>query len=166
MEKAQQYVCLDVERYNTLLKAHTNMGCLDETEKLTQEIWTKGVRANRVTFNELLHARVFASAGAGGRPGPIKTSAASGLLDRRGVNRAGASSLLSLPLPKRMTEFTCSFGTTSVGPLATNGGENGPLVGKREARDAELPSWTQGWLSSWLLRKSQLCAWLAENQRS
>ena len=44
-------------------------------------------------------------------------------------------------------------------PCATNGGENGPFVGKREARDAELPSWTEGWLYSWLLRKAQLCGW-------
>ena len=45
-----------------------------------------------------------------------------------------------------MTEITISFGTTSVGPLATKGGENGLFVGKREARDAELPSWTEGGL--------------------
>ena len=64
------------------IKTHLNMGCLDEVEKLTQETCTKGIRANRVTFNELLHARAFACAGAGGRPWPMSPSAASGLLDR------------------------------------------------------------------------------------
>ena len=58
------------------------MGCLDEVEKLTQEKCTKGIRANRVTSNELLLAGAFACAGAGGRPWPRSPSAASGLLDR------------------------------------------------------------------------------------
>ena len=113
-----------------------------------REICTKGIRANWVTFNELLHARAFACAGARGRPWPMSPSMQ-----------------LVLTLSKRMTEITISFGT-SVGLLATNGGENGPFVSKREARDAKFPSWAEGWLHSWLLRKAQLCESLAENQRS
>ena len=126
-ETAQQNDRLDDESYKTLLKTHLNMGCLDEAEKFTQEICTKGIRANGVTFNELLHARAFTCAGAGGRPWPMSPSAASGLLDR---GKAEASSLFPLTLSKRMTETTISFGTTSVGLLATNGGENSWLLRK------------------------------------
>ena len=49
-----------------------------------------------------------------GRPGAVSSSAASGLLDRRGENRAGASSLLPLPLPKRLTESAANQLTKSV----------------------------------------------------
>ena len=62
----KQVDCLEVVSYNTLLKAHLNTGCLDEAEKLTQEMCTRGIRAHRVTFNELLHARVLGSVGAAG----------------------------------------------------------------------------------------------------
>ena len=41
-------------------QAHLNAGRLDEAPKLTLEMSSRRVRANRVTFNELLHARVFA----------------------------------------------------------------------------------------------------------
>ena len=150
-EMAQQNDRLDDERYKTLLKSHLNMGCLDEAERLTQERCTKGIRANGLTFNELLHARAFACAGAGGRPWHMSPSAAWRLLDR---GKAEASSLLTLTLSKRMTEITISFGTTLVGLLATNGLENGPFVGKREARDAEFPSWAEGWLQSWFVERS------------
>ena len=91
MEEVQLYDCLDDKRYRTLLKAHLSMGCLDEANKLAQDICTKGILANRVMFNELLHARVFASAGARGRPWSMRPSATSGLLDR---GRAAASSLV------------------------------------------------------------------------
>ena len=42
-EKVQQYDCLDDESYRTLLKAHLSMGCLDEADKLSQEICTTGI---------------------------------------------------------------------------------------------------------------------------
>ena len=43
----------------------------------------------------------------------MSSSAASGLLDRRGENRAGASSLLPLPLRERLTESAASQVTKS-----------------------------------------------------
>ena len=55
----QRVDCLDVVSNNTLLKAHLNAGRLDEAEKLAVEMSSRGVRANSVTFNELLHARVL-----------------------------------------------------------------------------------------------------------
>ena len=45
--------------YDTLLKAHVNAGRLDEAEKLKVEMSSRGIRDNRVTFNELLRARVL-----------------------------------------------------------------------------------------------------------
>ena len=99
-EMAQQTDRLDDESYKTLLKAHLRMGCFDEAEELTEGICTKGILANWVTFNELLYARAFACAGAGGCPWPMSPSAASGLLDR---GKTAASSLLPLTLSKRMT---------------------------------------------------------------
>ena len=59
-EEMQRVDCLDVVSYNTLLKAHLNAGRLDEAEELAVEMSSRGVRVNRVTFNELLHARVLA----------------------------------------------------------------------------------------------------------
>ena len=59
-EEMQRVDCLDAVSYNTLLEAHLNAGRLDEAEKLAVEMSSRGVRANRVTFNELLHARVLA----------------------------------------------------------------------------------------------------------
>ena len=59
-EEMQCVDCLDVVSYNTLLKAHLNAGRLDEAEELAVEMSSRGVRANRVMFNELLHARVLA----------------------------------------------------------------------------------------------------------
>ena len=59
-EEMQRVDCLDVVSYNTLLMAHLNAGRLDEAEELAVEMCWRGVRANRVTFNELLHACVLA----------------------------------------------------------------------------------------------------------
>jgi len=57
-EEMREADCLDVVSYNTLLKAHLNNGQLDDAEKLMQEMCVRGVRPNRVAYNELLHARV------------------------------------------------------------------------------------------------------------
>ena len=51
---------LDITSYNTLLNAHLNAGRLDAAPKLIMEMSSRGVRANRVTLNKLLHARFFA----------------------------------------------------------------------------------------------------------
>ena len=50
---------------------------------------------------------------AGAAQAPTSSSAASGLLDRRGVNRVGASSLLPLLLPERLTESAANQLTKS-----------------------------------------------------
>ena len=141
--------CLDDVSTKTLLKAHLYMGCLDEAEKLSQEICTIGIRANRVKFSEFLHARAFASAGAGGRPWSMIPSAASGLLDR---GRAGDSSLIPLPPPKRMTDFTTSWDHVNRSPPDEWCREWS--FRKREVRDSEFPPWG---LHSWFLRGAQLC---------
>ena len=60
LEEMQRVDCLDITSYNTLLNAHLNAGRLDAAPKLTLEMSSRGVRANRVTFNKLRHARVFA----------------------------------------------------------------------------------------------------------
>ena len=160
---AQQNDRLDDESYKTLLKAHLRMGCLDEAEELTEGICTKGILANRVTFNELLHATRFRVRGCQRPPMAHEPFRCVGTPRPR---QSGSQQLVPLTLSKRMTEITISFGTTLVCLLVTNGGENCPFVGKREARNAEFPSWAEGWLHSWLLRKAQLCGSLAENQRS
>ena len=135
------------ESYKTLLKTYLSMDYLDEV-KLMQEKCTKGIRVNRMTFNELLHARAFACMGVGGRPWSMSPSDASGPLDR---DKSEVSSLFPLTLSKRMTKIT---------------GENGSFVWKREVCDTELPSWSEEWLYSWLLAEVQLCGRLTENQLS
>ena len=60
IKEMQRVDCLDIASYNTLFKAHLKASRLDAAPKLTVEMSSKGVRANRVTFNELQHARVFA----------------------------------------------------------------------------------------------------------
>ena len=59
-EKMKRVDCLDVVSYNALLKAHFNTGRLDEPEELAVEMSSRNLRANRMTFNELLHTRVLA----------------------------------------------------------------------------------------------------------
>ena len=60
IKEMQRVDCLDIASYNTLLNAHLKAGRLDAAPKLTVEMSSRGVRANRVTFNKLRHARVFA----------------------------------------------------------------------------------------------------------
>ena len=60
IEEVQRDDCLDVVSYNALFKTHLNAGRLDEAEGLAVETSSRGVRVNRMTFNELLHARVLA----------------------------------------------------------------------------------------------------------
>jgi len=51
---------IDVVGYNTLLKAFLGKGCTQEAHELVKEMAARGLQANKVTFNELLHARVLA----------------------------------------------------------------------------------------------------------
>jgi len=59
-EDMKQLGFLDVVGYNTMLKAHLSRGCTEEARCLLQEMAACGVQANKVTFNELLHAKVIA----------------------------------------------------------------------------------------------------------
>mmetsp|Transcript_71061 Transcript_71061/g.111239 ORF Transcript_71061/g.111239 Transcript_71061/m.111239 type:complete len:1078 (-) Transcript_71061:92-3325(-) len=51
---------IDVVGYNTLLKAYLTKGCTQEAHALLKEMTAAGFQANKVTFNELLHAKVLA----------------------------------------------------------------------------------------------------------
>ena len=141
----QQNDCLDDVSTKTLLKAHLCVGCLDDAEQLTQEMYTIGIRANRVTLNELLHARAFASAGAGGRPWSMIPSAASG------------QERDSFAAAEEDDGFHDFMGPRQLVSSRLNGVENGSFVGKREVRDSEFPLRADGWLHSWFLRGAQLC---------
>merc|ERR1719450_1157567 len=51
---------VDVVGYNTVLKAYLAKGCTKEAHALLKEMVSRGLQANKVTFNELLHAKVLA----------------------------------------------------------------------------------------------------------
>lgn len=51
---------LDVVGYNILLKAYLQKGCTQEAQALAKEMTAAGFQPNKVTFNELLHAKVMA----------------------------------------------------------------------------------------------------------
>merc|ERR1719512_437180 len=50
---------IDVVGYNTMIKALLTQGQFDEARALVKEMGGRGLRANKVTYNELLHARVL-----------------------------------------------------------------------------------------------------------
>jgi len=54
----KQLECADVVSYNTLLKSYLQMNRSDAAERLLQEMTAQGLPANRVTYNELLNAKV------------------------------------------------------------------------------------------------------------
>merc|ERR1719473_656790 len=56
----KQLECADVVSYNTLLKSYLHSNRSDEAHRLLQEMVQRGLPANRVTFNELLNAKVIA----------------------------------------------------------------------------------------------------------
>merc|ERR1719512_671458 len=51
---------IDVVGYNTMIKALLTQGQFDEARALVKEMGGRGLKANKVTYNELLHARVLA----------------------------------------------------------------------------------------------------------
>merc|ERR1719330_2042589 len=51
---------IDVVGYNTMIKARLAQGQFDEARALVKEMSGCGLRANKATYNELLHARVLA----------------------------------------------------------------------------------------------------------
>merc|ERR1719327_769029 len=54
----KQLSCADVVSYNTLLKSYLQQNRSEEAENLLQEMTDRGLPANRVTYNELLNAKV------------------------------------------------------------------------------------------------------------
>ena len=59
-ERHASSIVQGLAKEKSLLNAHFNAIRLDAAPKLTVEMSSRGVRANRVTFNKLRHARVFA----------------------------------------------------------------------------------------------------------
>lgn len=57
-EEMKRRGCVDVVGFNTMLKAHLASGA--QAEALLQEMVARGLRANKVTFNELINAKVVA----------------------------------------------------------------------------------------------------------
>merc|ERR1719310_1652841 len=51
---------VDVVSYNTVLKAYLGLNKFEEAQGLLREMASRGLPANKVTYNELLHARVLA----------------------------------------------------------------------------------------------------------
>jgi len=51
---------VDVVGYNTILKAYLARGYTQEAHDLVKEMVARGLQANKVTYNELLHAKVLA----------------------------------------------------------------------------------------------------------
>lgn len=51
---------VDVVSYNTVLKAYLGLNKIEEAQALLREMSARGLPANKVTYNELLHARVLA----------------------------------------------------------------------------------------------------------
>lgn len=51
---------VDVVGYNTILKAHLQRGQTEQAHALLKEMNARGLKANKVTYNELLHAKVVA----------------------------------------------------------------------------------------------------------
>merc|ERR1719265_3011260 len=52
---------LDVVGYNTVIKAYLARGSIKEAHGLVTEMASRGLHANKVTYNELLHAKVLSS---------------------------------------------------------------------------------------------------------
>jgi pentatricopeptide repeat protein len=59
-QEMKQLNFLDVVGYNILLKAYLAKGCTHEAQALAKEMTAAGFQPNKVTFNELLHAKVVA----------------------------------------------------------------------------------------------------------
>lgn len=59
-EEMKTLELFDVVSYNTAIKAHLLRGCTDDARNLVKDMSMCGLQANKVTFNELLHAMVTA----------------------------------------------------------------------------------------------------------
>jgi len=58
MMKALEFV--DVVGFNTMLKVYLSAGLTQQARDLVKEMTARGLQANKVTYNELLHAKVLA----------------------------------------------------------------------------------------------------------
>lgn len=58
-QEMKQLNYVDVVGYNTLLKAYLGNGCAQEAHELVREMAARGLQANKVTFNEILHSKVL-----------------------------------------------------------------------------------------------------------
>merc|ERR1719359_2031472 len=59
-EQMKQFGLVDVVSYNTMVKAYLAWGQVQEAQALLQEMSRRGLPPNKVTYNELLNARVMA----------------------------------------------------------------------------------------------------------
>jgi len=59
-QEMKQLNFIDVVGYNTMLKAYLGKGYTQEAHALVKEMAASGLQANKVTYNELLHAKVLA----------------------------------------------------------------------------------------------------------
>jgi len=59
-EEMKRLCYVDVVGYNTVLKAYLSRGLNEEARALVKEMSARGLQANKVTYNELLHAKVIA----------------------------------------------------------------------------------------------------------
>mmetsp|Transcript_60427 Transcript_60427/g.174342 ORF Transcript_60427/g.174342 Transcript_60427/m.174342 type:complete len:1086 (-) Transcript_60427:65-3322(-) len=59
-EEMKQLNLIDIVGYNTMLKMHLSRGHTDQARALVKEMGSRGLQANKVTFNELLHSKVIA----------------------------------------------------------------------------------------------------------
>merc|ERR1719235_172599 len=59
-EEMKKLDFVDVVSFNTVLKAYLGLGKLEEAHNLLREMSARGLPANKVTYNEMLHARVLA----------------------------------------------------------------------------------------------------------
>merc|ERR1719395_223463 len=57
-KQMKELAFVDVVSYNTMLKSYLHVGKVDEASQLLEEMVTQGLAANKVTYNELLNAKV------------------------------------------------------------------------------------------------------------
>merc|ERR1719305_860495 len=57
-QQMKELAFVDVVSYNTMLKSYLKGGMVDEAAQLVEEMVTQGLAANKVTYNELLNAKV------------------------------------------------------------------------------------------------------------
>merc|ERR1719159_941415 len=59
-EEMKRLNFVDVVGFNTMLKAHLLRGKTQEARALVQDMAGRGLKPNKVTYNELLHSKVMA----------------------------------------------------------------------------------------------------------